>query len=59
MSLGEFGPSVGAPRILDLLAKYGIKSSFFVPGFVAEHYPKLIDEIMREGHELGHHGYLH
>lgn len=59
MSLGEFGPSVGAPRLLDLFARFGIKSSFFVPGYVAERYPALVARIVEEGHELGHHGYLH
>ena len=28
MSMREYGPSVGAPRILDLLDEYGIKASF-------------------------------
>ncbi len=59
MSLGEFGPRVGAPRILDLLDKYDIKTTFFIPGYVAEQYPGLVQEAVRRGHEVGHHGYMH
>lgn len=46
-------------RILDLLDEYGVKATFFVLGWVAEHYPKLIKEIQRRGHELASHGYNH
>ena len=31
MSLREYGPSVAAPRILDLLDEYAIKASFYIP----------------------------
>ena len=58
-SEAAYGPTVGAPRLLDLLAEYGLKASFFVPGFTAERHPEVIERILREGHELGHHGYLH
>jgi peptidoglycan/xylan/chitin deacetylase (PgdA/CDA1 family) len=54
-----FGPLVGVPRILDLLARHQITSTFFVPGYTAERYPELIRRIVDEGHEIGHHGYLH
>ena len=54
-----FGPKVGLPRILNLLDKYSIKSSFFVPGWVAETYPDSVKEIVRRGHEVGAHGYKH
>jgi len=56
---GEFGATIGIPRILDLLAKYGLKAGFFVPGKVAERYPDVVKDIHEEGHELGHHGYTH
>lgn len=59
MSMAEYGPSVATPRILDLLDKYDIKSSFYVPGFVAETHQALIKEIFDRGHEIGHHGYMH
>lgn len=58
-SKGQFGPRVGLPRILDLLDKYSIKSTFFVPGWVAETYPESVKGIVRRGHEIGVHGYKH
>jgi peptidoglycan-N-acetylglucosamine deacetylase len=58
-SKGQFGPAVGLPRILDLLEKYSIQSTFFVPGWTAETYPENIKEIIRRGHEIGVHGYKH
>lgn len=59
LTRGEFGAFVGVPRVLDLLAKYGIKGCFFVPGKVAEKYPETLRDIYEEGHEIGHHGYTH
>jgi len=59
MSMREYGPSVATPRILDMLDEYGIKASFFIPGFVAETHETLVKNIHERGHEIGHHGYLH
>ncbi len=59
MSLREYGPTVAAPRILDLLDSYDIKASFYVPGYVAETHQQLVEEIARRGHEVAHHGYMH
>ncbi len=56
---GGFGPRFGIPRILDLLEKYEVKGTFFVPGWDAERYPESIREIARAGHEIAAHGYLH
>ncbi|MBI3076249.1 MAG: polysaccharide deacetylase [Deltaproteobacteria bacterium] len=59
LSIGQFGPKVGVPSLLNLLDHFGIKTTFFVPGWVAEHYADRVQEIARRGHEVGHHGYLH
>ena len=59
MSMAEYGPSVATPRILDMLDHHSIKSSFYVPGYVAETHVGLVEEIARRGHEVGHHGYMH
>jgi peptidoglycan/xylan/chitin deacetylase (PgdA/CDA1 family) len=59
MSMAEYGPSVATPRILDMLDAHGIKATFFVPGYVAESHAELVKDIVRRGHEVGHHGYLH
>jgi len=54
-----YGPAVGVPRILDVLHEFGLKGSFFIPGFTAELHPDMVERIIAEGHEVGHHGYLH
>jgi peptidoglycan/xylan/chitin deacetylase (PgdA/CDA1 family) len=59
MSRGEFGGRVGAPRILDFLEREGIPASFYVPGHTAESFPDVCRRILEDGHEIGHHGYLH
>ncbi|MDF2177283.1 DUF3473 domain-containing protein [Aliiglaciecola sp. CAU 1673] len=46
-------------RLLDTFARYDIKSTFFVLGWVAELFPELIKEIHRQGHEIASHGYAH
>ena len=58
ISRGEFGP-VGVERILALLDRIGIRGTFFVPGHTADTYPDSVRAIVRAGHEVGHHGYLH
>ena len=59
MSMGAYGPRTGLPRILDLLDRYDIRTCFFVPGWIVERYPAQCEDILRRGHEVGQHGYLH
>jgi peptidoglycan/xylan/chitin deacetylase (PgdA/CDA1 family) len=59
MSHQEYGPLVGVPRLLRLLSRLGIRSTFFVPGYTAHRYPDVVRSIAAEGHEIAHHGYLH
>ncbi len=59
MSRGEFGARVGTPRVLDLLAREGVPSSWYIPGLDAETFPDVCKRIRDEGHEIGHHGYCH
>jgi peptidoglycan/xylan/chitin deacetylase (PgdA/CDA1 family) len=59
LSRGEFGGRVGAPRLLELLAKQSIRTTWFVPGHTADTYPEVTAEVARQGHEIGNHGYLH
>lgn len=59
ISEGEYGPRVGIWRYLDLLDKWGIRGTFFVPGLTAERYPESVREVARRGHEVAYHGYTH
>jgi peptidoglycan/xylan/chitin deacetylase (PgdA/CDA1 family) len=58
ISRGEFG-AAAMPRILELLSKYDIRATFFVPGHSAAAYPDLVRRMIAEGHEVGHHGWVH
>jgi len=45
--------------MLALLAQHGVRATFFVLGWVAEHHPELVARIAQAGHEIGSHGHLH
>lgn len=59
MTHQAYGPLVGVPRLLELLADYGLTATFFVPGLTAERYPGTVELIVEAGHEVGHHSYSH
>ena len=59
MSMLQYGPRVATPRILALYREFGMKQTFFIPAWVIERYPDLAEAILRDGHEIGHHGYIH
>ena len=58
ISRGEFGP-VAVPRILDLLRRYVVPATWFIPGHTLETYPRECSRIVEAGHEIGHHGWTH
>jgi polysaccharide deacetylase family protein (PEP-CTERM system associated) len=45
--------------ILDLLDRYGVQATFFVVGEVARDAPRLIQRIVKAGHEIGCHTFAH
>jgi uncharacterized protein (TIRG00374 family) len=54
------GPSPDTtPKILEILRAEGIRATFFVLGKHAERHPEIVAQIVRDGHELGTHGYDH
>lgn len=59
MSRGEFGPRVGAPRILGLLEREAIPSTWFVPGHTIATFPDSVAAIAAAGNEIGCHGWAH
>ena len=46
-------------EILDILAQYGVKATFFVIGKNAQNYKKQLFRAYSEGHEIGNHTYSH
>lgn len=59
MSMLKYGPEVSVPRIIEGYRRYGLKQTFFVPAWCIEHYPKAVDMMVKDGHEVGFHGYVH
>ncbi len=59
LSQGTYGPRVALPLILGILARHGVRGTFFVPGRVAERHPASVAAILEAGHEIAHHGYSH
>ncbi|MEM1298187.1 MAG: polysaccharide deacetylase [Pseudomonadota bacterium] len=59
ISMGRYGPTVAIPRILDTYRRLGIKQSFFIPGWCLENYGEAVEAILKDGHEIGHHGWIH
>lgn len=47
------------PQVLDILAQYGVKATFFMVGENVERYPQLLARVRAEGHVVGNHTYHH
>ena len=47
------------PKILDMLADYNAKATFFVVGEAASRLPHLVEQIINAGHAIGNHTYSH
>ncbi|MEK7237423.1 MAG: polysaccharide deacetylase family protein, partial [Nitrospirota bacterium] len=45
--------------LAELLAKHGMKATFFILGWVAERHPELVKSLAAQGHEVASHGYGH
>ncbi len=53
------GPSIYTEELLDILAEYDVKATFFVTGKDKEGYGDIYRRIVEEGHTLGMHSYSH
>ena len=54
------GPSTAyTPKVLDVLARYDAKATFFVLGSLTERHPDLARRITDEGHTLANHTWNH
>jgi peptidoglycan/xylan/chitin deacetylase (PgdA/CDA1 family) len=54
-----YGLVRGLPRVLELLARFEVAGTFYVPGVIAERHRDAVGAIVAAGHELGHHGHTH
>ncbi len=59
ISMLQYGPHVAIPRILETYKRLGIQQTFFIPAWCMEQYPRAVEQILKGGHEIGQHGYLH
>ncbi|HUZ75220.1 MAG TPA: polysaccharide deacetylase family protein [Stellaceae bacterium] len=59
MSQGAYGWKTDIWRIMDPLRRYGLESTFFIPGIVVEQRPQVIEALLQDGHEIAHHSYTH
>ena len=50
---------IAVPRILELYRRLGIRQTFFHPAWCMENHPDMVEAILKDGHEIGHHGYIH
>jgi len=58
ISRGDYG-MVGTERILALLKKHRVSTTWFVPGHTIETYPASVGAVHAAGHEIAHHGWTH
>jgi peptidoglycan-N-acetylglucosamine deacetylase len=60
LSAADFGAQAGLSRILQLLDRYQIPASFFIPAVSSILHPEMIPAILTSGrHEIGVHGWIH
>lgn len=56
-AFGRYGAQLGVYRILELLERYGVRATFFIPAWDVECYPEAMEAIAKAGHELAGRGY--
>ena len=49
----------GLLNLLKLLEKHKLKATFFTTNSFAKKYPKIIQDMQKQGHEIASHGYKH
>ena len=59
ISRGLFSGEVGSIRLLELFDRWGIKTTWFIPGHSIETFPEQMKRVAEAGHEIGMHGYSH
>src|SRR5437773_12010065 len=59
ISRGMFAGEVGSRRLLKLFEKYGLRTTWFIPGHSIETFPAETRLVVEAGHEVGMHGCSH
>ena len=59
ISRGLFAGEVGVPRLVELFRRFGIQTTWFIPGHSIETFPDQCRMVVDAGHEIGLHGYSH
>ena len=47
------------PKVLEILAKYGVKATFFMVGENIDKHPEVYEQVVKAGHAIGNHTYNH
>lgn len=47
------------PKVLDILAKYDVKATFFMVGENIDKHPEVFEQVVKAGHSIGNHTYNH
>ena len=56
ISRGLFAGEVGSLRLVKLFGRFGIKTTWFIPGHSIETFPDQMRAVVEAGHEVGIHG---
>jgi len=56
---GYRGVEHGLPALLDVLRQLNVPATFFTTGEVADRFPRAVEEVVEQGHELACHGMSH
>lgn len=59
LSRGEFGAVVGVPRLLELFADRGVRTTWCTPTHTLQTFPDQCAAIVDNGHEIAAHGVYH
>lgn len=55
----DAGSDSNGIRVVDVLKKHGVKSTFFLTGKWVEKYPAYAKQLVQDGHELANHSHNH
>ena len=59
ISQGQYGNRQAMPRILKLLERESIPTTFFYPAVAALLHPEEVRAVVADGHEIGIHSWIH